>query len=390
MSGIEVRKYGGSSLENRNKILSIVNDIKKCIQKDSIKRLIVVSAMGDTTDRLESIFNDYCDEKDFQEKALLLSTGELQSSALISTAFKNIGLRSKVLLPFNIPIKTQGHFLNSNIKYINGNFINGSFKENDVIIIPGFQGIDDFGNITLLGRGGSDTSAISLSASLGIESCNIYSDVCGVYNSDPAVIENSTLFKNIDYDFMGIMSKNGAGVMHYKAVELAKKHNIIINCCHSFKSGIGTKITKYDMSKDSIALVHDNKIVRMIISDSENIKVVEKIFKKLDNGYDVYTINKNKKAFVFSENLFLEILNNIKKDYSDTIYKDLSYDLDVVKISIIGKNLKDLNVKKRIDHLLKIENIGYDHIFQDDLRISLIVSSENYKQTMKKIYATLI
>ncbi|MCQ8211871.1 hypothetical protein NON08_04835 [Cetobacterium somerae] len=236
-----VLKYGGSSVATLEKIIKIANHIKLLKEKvDEI--IVVVSAMGKTTDELLKKAFYFTDKPNKREVDMLISTGEQQSIALLSLALNSIGCEAVSYTGYQIGLKTEGEYGDSEIVSINNEFLEKILKEKKVIIIAGFQGINDVGDITTLGRGGSDTTAVALAGVLRCE-CKIYTDVDGVYTEDPKKNKLAKKIERISYDEMEKMSRNGAKVMETKAVIIGKKYGVSIFVGESLGSESGTYIS---------------------------------------------------------------------------------------------------------------------------------------------------
>ncbi|MDP4175426.1 MAG: aspartate kinase [Bacteroidota bacterium] len=227
-----VQKYGGSSVATTERIKKIAQKVSEK-NKSGYKVLIVVSAMGKTTDSLIKLAKEISETPDPRELDMLLSTGEQVSVSLLSMALQSIGLRSKSLNAFQAGIRTTGNFTEAKIVSFDQEKILTMMEELDALVITGFQGITEEGEMTTLGRGGSDTSAVALAAALGID-CEIYSDVAGIYTIDPRLYAAAKKVKYITYDEMLELAGLGAKVLHSRSVEIAKKFGIKLYCGSSF------------------------------------------------------------------------------------------------------------------------------------------------------------
>ncbi|MEA4826934.1 MAG: aspartate kinase, partial [Clostridium sp.] len=222
--GIVVQKYGGSSVATTEKIKRIAETlVKRKKKKDDL--VVVVSAMGDTTDDLISLAKQISNNPDKRELDALLSTGEMMSCALLSMAIKELGYNSVSYTAYQIGVKTTGQYGKGLIDDIDDTRIRQSLKEDKIVIVAGFQGINNEGDIITLGRGGSDTSAVALAVKLGAI-CEIYTDVDGIYSVDPRKYKDAKKLDTIDYEEMLELSSLGAQVMHSRSIELAEKYKI--------------------------------------------------------------------------------------------------------------------------------------------------------------------
>ncbi|MCK9223566.1 MAG: hypothetical protein M0R46_02125 [Candidatus Muirbacterium halophilum] len=355
MIDIEVIKYGGSSVSDKEKIDILCIDIKKKIDKGK-KIVIIVSAMGKTTDELEFKSSLFSGETEFpKEKAVLLCTGELQSAALFSMSLNRNKVSANVMTPFECNLLLKGDYLDSNFCNMKGQVIFDLFKRFNAIVIPGFHGFDENNVIKLLGRGGSDTTAVAVSASLGLKKVSIYSDVDGVYTADPKIVKNSKMISELDYNIMKVMSDSGAKVLHSKCIDIAMKKNISIHCKGSFIKGNGTiiKKIKHFNKKTPIAIVSDISKALVILS---GVSCINKIMDNFINYEQI--ILSNEKVFVFPKKTeFLKFMDNIAKKH---ININMEYKLNIAKISIVGYGFNEKNLyKDKILDLLKKDNIDF-------------------------------
>ncbi|MBO5476413.1 MAG: aspartate kinase [Clostridia bacterium] len=327
---ITVQKYGGSSVENKEKLEIICNKIINEKNKEN-NLVIVVSAQGKTTNELISKAEEYTDNNlNLPKKDLdfLLSTGEMQTASLLSLMLNTKGHKCVCLTGAQAGIITNSEFGNAKIiDIVTSNIL--SFLEDDyIVIVTGFQGIDTLGNITTLGRGGSDLSAVALAAALNAQKCEIFSDIDGIYSADPKVIPNSKLLDEISFDEMLEASSAGAKVLHNRSVNLAKKYNIKISSKNTFTNSRGSIVQKNlkedfdihfitkkdDVSKICIVgpmmLSNKDAISKIFkVANEENIEIYMISFSELAINLIVDT----KKSQYFMEKLH-EILIDKQKD----------------------------------------------------------------------------
>src|SRR3954463_2358862 len=236
-----VQKFGGSSVANPEKILRAARRAIRAQQEGS-QVVMVVSAMGDTTDDLLELAAKITDRPPAREMDMLLSTGEQVSVALMAIAIHSLGNKALSLTGAQIGVKTDASYRKARIKSIETARLRKSLDDGNIVIAAGFQGIDDDFNITTLGRGGSDTTAVALAAVLRADACEIYTDVDGVYTTDPRVVPEARRVSRISYDEMLELASLGAGVMHSRSIEFAKKYRVPLWVKPSFSDGAGTLI----------------------------------------------------------------------------------------------------------------------------------------------------
>ena len=284
--GIIVQKFGGSSVANLEKLELVSEHIIKEVERGN-KLVVVVSAQGKTTDKLIAEEAEITKNPDKREHDVLVSTGEQITIAKLAMLLIEKNYKAVSLAGWQIPIITNSEFSNSRIRYIHNDTINEYLDSGNIVIVAGFQGIDENGNITTFGRGGSDTTAVALAASLGAERCDIFTDVDGVYTSDPRIVENVIKLKTISYDEMLEMSSMGAKVLHNRCVEIGKKYNVPIYVKSTFeKNSIGTLVNNKNLEDLVInGVTKDNYISRITIVGLENkIGKTYKLFKLLSEN----------------------------------------------------------------------------------------------------------
>lgn len=234
--GIIVQKFGGTSVADTKKLFNVCKHILNEFEKGN-KIAVVVSAQGKMTDKLLKEAREIDCNLDQRELDMLLSTGEQITVAKLSMCIKKLGYNAISLTGWQIPIKTDDNYGDSNIIRINTDRIFEEFQKNKIVIIAGFQGINEKNDITTLGRGGSDTTAVALAAALNAERCDIFTDVDGVYNKDPNIFSDAKKFNSISYSDMLRLANSGAKVLHSKSIELGKKFNVPIYVKSSYAIG---------------------------------------------------------------------------------------------------------------------------------------------------------
>lgn len=317
---IIVQKYGGTSVGTPERIKAVAQKIKKYVD-DSFSVVVVVSAMGKTTDDLIKLANAISAKPSNREMDMLLSTGEQVSISLLAMALHEIRVDAVSFTGSQIKLITDGNFSNARIESISSERIMKALDEKKVVIVAGFQGIDKDENITTLGRGGSDTSAVALAASLGARDCEIYTDVDGVYTADPRVVSHTKKLKEISYDEMLELARLGAGVMHSRSVEFAKKYGIRVIVRSSFNDVEGTII----MNEEEMMEKH---VISGVTSKMDQAKVtVRDIPDRPGIAQELFVKLGSKKIYVDM------IVQSTGKDNHATIsFTVLKKDLDDVKL----------------------------------------------------------
>ncbi|MBS1993353.1 MAG: hypothetical protein JSS83_22710 [Cyanobacteria bacterium SZAS LIN-3] len=232
MSDIAVLKFGGTSVKNVQRLRHVASIVEEKARAQKV--IVVVSAMGDTTDRLLHLAKQCCDEPVPEELDVLLSTGEQVTIALLSILLKDLGLKAKSFTGAQIGIKTDDNHSNADILDISSDFILRALADLDVLVVAGFQGVTAGGAITTLGRGGSDTTAVAIAAAVNAASCDIFTDVDGIYNLDPNKHHGAVRYSHISFDDCLELADNGAQVIHPRAVRAARQHRLPVRVRSTF------------------------------------------------------------------------------------------------------------------------------------------------------------
>ena len=383
-NNIIVHKYGGSSVATTDKIKNIAKHLIE-VQKSGKKLVVVVSAMGKTTDGLIKLAKEISSNPNKRELDRLMSTGEEQTIALLSMALIEMGAKAISLTGAQAGIKTLGIHTKNTIDSIDNTSIVNYLNEGNIVIVAGFQGINENGDVTTLGRGGSDTSAVALACSLGAE-CRIYTDVDGIYTIDPRVYPNSKKLEYISYEEMMELAYLGAGVMEPRAVELGFKYGIPIYVGKTLGEENGTIITFKEkvMEKKEIRGISVNKNVIMVTIDNipTYAKNIYPIFKKAsENGITIDMISQNdviseNGSIAFTTNKTDEVVvNNIFNQLNEKY--NVIINNKVVKVSLVGIGLStSITTLTKIFEVLSENNISFHQISSSEITISIIISEE--------------
>ena len=348
----------------------------------------VGSAMGKTTNKLVELTKEISNNPDKREFDMLLSIGEQVSISLLAIAIKSYGYDAISFTGYQAGIKTKGMHTKSNIVDIDIDKIRDNLGQGKIVIVAGFQGVNENGDITTLGRGGSDTTAVALAAKLGCD-CTIYTDVEGIYPVDPKLYPNAKKLDYIGYKEMIEMAKLGAGVMETTSVEIGYKNNVSIYVASSSKDIKGTYITEKENYKNN------KSVVGIAINDNTSIFTIKNVLLKSN---DMSLIS----GILSDENLSIKVINQISSngDYTDfslviskgdlgcideAINKiktklnhiDISKDLDVTTISVVGTGVSNNNIIANILEILKNNDIKFKKIITSELSISFIVDMKD-------------
>jgi aspartate kinase len=374
-----VQKYGGSSVGTTDKIKKVAQTIIKR-KKSGNDIVVVVSAMGDTTDNLISLAREISKYPDKRELDALLSTGEMIASSLLAMALKAFGYDAVSYSAYQIGMKTSGQYGKSLINDLDEFKIKESIKEGKIVIIAGFQGINDDGDITTLGRGGSDTSAVAIAVKLN-GSCEIYTDVDGIYSVDPRKYKNAQKLSEIDYEEMLELASLGAQVMHSRSVELGQKYKIPIYVGLSNSNIKGTVIKEISNmnleSKPVTGLATSDDDISITLHEIENgINTLSNIFDSVAGrkiNIDMISQTSPIKgrvnvSFTIPKDELNECIEIIEK-FTDK--NNITIDEDITKFSIVGIGMKTTSgVAARVFRLFSLNNIEVKMITTSEIRIT--------------------
>lgn len=396
---IIVQKYGGTSVADVNKLERVSKNIIR--EKQNGKGVVVVvSAQGKTTNKLIAGEEEITKHPSKREHDVLVSVGEQITIAKLSMMLNEMGHKAKSYLAWQIPIVTNDNFNNARIKYINGDKLKKDLEEGYILIVAGFQGITEQGEITTLGRGGSDTTAVALAATLKAR-CDIYTDVDGVLTADPRAIENARKINNISYDEMLEFASMGAKVLHNRCVEIAKENNTELYVRTIFEDGTPSKGTEISDTKNletfSInGVTKDDNVSRIIVTDVKNeIGSTYKLFKVLaDESVDVDLVTQSMGenalrtiAFTVKRNE-LERVINILENNKKGIYKGkILHDENLSKITIIGIGIENKpDVAAKMFEALSERKINIQMINTSEIKISVLVLSDRADEALEVVY----
>lgn len=355
-----VLKFGGSSVADNEKLEIVANKIATLYDEGN-NIIVVVSAQGKTTDKLLKESYTITNNPSSRELDVLLSTGEQISISKLSIFLQKLGYKAVSLTGWQAGISTNNTNQNAVIEHINTYRINSELQKGNIVIIAGFQGINEKQDITTLGRGGSDTTAVCIAAAIGAKKCYIYSDVEGVFTSDPKKVENALKLKNVSYDEMLDISNEGAKVLHNRCIEIGSKFNIPIIAKSTFKNDEGTIVdNKIEDQKVKSLVKNDNLLTIQIEKKNENLLDIYGKILKCNIMPIEYIDNNNEVRILINSNELNKIEHIIKNDLEQ-------YTVNIIpisRISIIGYGItNDNNILKKVydevfnlkDYIRKIE-----------------------------------
>lgn len=392
-----VMKFGGSSVADNERLKLVAEKIINMYEKGN-KIVVIVSAQGKTTDRLISEEKEITKKPNKREHDVLVSTGEQITIAKLAMTLQELGYKAISLAGWQIPIITTSEFGNAKIKYVNTKTILDLFEEKYIVIIAGFQGIDEKLNITTFGRGGSDTTAVAVAAALKADKCEIFTDVDGVFSSDPRIVEDVKKLEKVSYDEMLELSSMGAKVLHNRCVEIGKKYNLPIIVKSTFEEqSDGTVVTDSYMEDLTISgVTKDDHIARISVMGLENkIGRTYNVFKLLaDNDINVDVIvqsfgeNVNKNLSFSIKTSDLEDAVKILNDHINEIgAREIRYFDNLSKISIIGVGIANkTGVAADMFEALYENNINMHMISTSEIKISVLVDREDSNKAVNAIH----
>jgi len=383
-----IQKYGGTSVATIDKIKHVAKKVVET-KKAGNDLIVVVSAMAGETDRLIELAHQIVARPDEREYDVMVSTGEQVSIALLSMAIQDLGCKAVSFLGFQIKIVTNSDFSKARILNIDSEKITNELRNGSIIVIAGFQGIDEQGNITTLGRGGSDTTAVAVAAALKADVCEIYTDVEGVYTTDPTICANARKLERISYDEMLEMASLGAKVLHTRSVEFAKKYSVPIHVRYTFSQNTGTLVTKEDeiMEKVIVSGVTYNKDEAKItiVKVPDKPGIASKIFKPISEAninVDMVIQNVSEDGFTdvtftVSKSECKKALEVIKGVVQEIGAADVRYDKDIVKVSIVGVGMRShAGVAAKMFTVLADEGINIMMISTSEIKISCVINAK--------------
>ena len=391
--GILVHKYGGTSVASTDKIKNIAKKIVAEKEKGH-DLVVVVSAMGKTTDDLIELSKKISTNPDKRDLDMLLSTGEQVSISLLSMALKEYGVDAICLTGFQAGIKTQGPHTKNKIIDIDIEKVKSYLKEGKVVVVAGFQGMNEKGDITTLGRGGSDTTAVALAAKLR-GGCHIYTDVDGIYSVDPRLYKEAKKLDDISYEEMMEMASLGAGIMVPRAVEIGCKYQIPIYVASSQHDITGTTIRGVDHNME------ENVITGLSISDDvlmvtisnlefkvENIAIVFEKLAEANINVDMISqtapingiVNLSFTASTDDYDVMKEVMQQLKKQYQEI---DIELEDDITKVSVIGVGmLNQSGVTGKIFRILANHHISFRQVTTSEISISYTINKKDKATTV--------
>ena len=392
-----VKKFGGTSVANKERIYNVA---RRCIEdyKKGNDIVVVLSAMGDTTDDLLTLANDINPNANKRELDMLLTTGEQVSVSLMAMAMQAMGVPAVSLNAFQVGMNCTSRYGNARFKRIDTDRINHELDSGKIVIVTGFQGINKYDDYATLGRGGSDTTAVALAAVLHADLCEIYTDVDGVYTADPRIVKEARKLPEITYDEMLELATAGAKVLHNRSVEMAKKYSVPVVVRSSLNESEGTVVKEVvKMEKMLITgVAADKNTARIsVIGVEDRPGIAFKIFNKLaKNNINVDIILQSVGrdgtkdiSFTVSQEDLKEALAVLEANKEPLTIKDITYNEGVAKVSIVGAGMMtNPGVASKLFEALFNYGININMISTSEIRITVLVEESEIDKAVCAIH----
>ena len=397
MSRMIVQKFGGTSVGSEERIASVAQIIKKASSNNSV--IVVVSAMSGETNRLIKLAKSFGDNPSKREFDALISTGEKVSAALLAMALHQIGVKAKSYTASQISMRTTDSYSKARILDVDGEKIQNALNEGIIPIITGFQGITESGDVTTLGRGGSDTTAVAIAAQMHAERCDIFTDVDGIYTTDPRVVPEAKKLDIITMEEMLEMAGQGAKVIQIRAVEFANKYKVPVRVLSSFEPGNGTLISLEENNMENglvsgIAFQKDQvKFTLHGVSDTPGIAFgilgplsdanieVDVIVQNVSvSGKTDFTFTVSKEDEISTR----DVINNLKKTLE---FDDLLIDSDIAKVSLVGVGMRShAGIASSAFKALSETGINIQMISTSEIKITIVIEEKEVDQAVNALH----
>ncbi len=394
-----VQKYGGTSVANLDRIRNVARRVTKTYDQGN-NVVVILSAMAGITDGLINMASEVTESPDSRELDVLLATGEQTTSALLAMMLKSMHYPAQSILGHQAEVVTDNCYGNARILDIRAERIKALLKDRQIVVVAGFQGCDQDGNITTLGRGGSDTSAVAIAAALKADVCEIYTDVDGIYTADPNICHKARKLSMISYDEMLNMASLGAKVLQIRSVGFAKKYNIPVHVRSSFTEEEGTMVVNENSGMERLVVsgvTHDKNQARITLKKvPDQPGIAAKIFTPIaDAGIVVDMIIQNTRAggqtdltFTVPRVSYKKAIEIEKKVAGEIGAEDVFGDDNIAKVSVVGVGMKDHSgVASTMFKALASENINIMLISTSEIRISCVVE-EKYTELAVRVLHT--
>ncbi|GAB4561491.1 MAG: aspartate kinase [Geothermobacteraceae bacterium] len=383
-----VQKFGGTSVGSVERIQNVARRVARTFDEGN-QVVVIVSAMAGETNRLVALTQEICEIPDEREYDVVVSTGEQVTIGLLAMCLKSMGYKAKSYLGHQIPVRTDNAHAKARITSIDDARMRADLDQGTILIVAGFQGINENGDITTLGRGGSDTSAVAVAAALKADVCEIYTDVDGVYTTDPRIVENASKIEKISYDEMLEMASLGAKVLQIRSVEFAKKYGVVIHVRSSFNDNQGTLVMKEDADMETVLVSgvtynkDEAKISVLRVPDKPGI--ASKLFTPLsDANITVDMIIQNVSidghtdmTFTVPRGDFKKAVQIVEKAAGEIGASEVRSDDAIAKVSIVGVGMRSHSgIASKMFQTLSKEGINIEMISTSEIKVSCVIDAK--------------
>lgn len=380
-----VQKYGGTSMGSIERIRNVAKRVAKTYDEGN-DLVVVVSAMSGETNKLVALANEMCEFPSEREYDVMVATGEQVSMSLLAMALQSMGYKAKSYCGFQLPIITDSAFSKARIEEIDDKRVREDLKNGVIVVVAGFQGIDRQGNLTTLGRGGSDTSAVAVAAAMKADVCEIYTDVDGIYTTDPRIVPEASKLEKISYDEMLEMASLGSKVLQIRSVEFAKKYDVVVHVRSSFNDNPGTLVMKEDAEMEAVLVSgitynkDEAKISVLRVPDRPGIAA--KLFSPLSAAnitvdmiiQNVSHDGLNDMTFTVPKSDFKKALKIVQETATEIGAGSVASDENIAKVSIVGVGMRSHSgVACKMFETLSSEGINILMISTSEIKISCII-----------------
>ncbi len=383
-----VQKYGGTSMGSIERIRNVARRVARTYDEGN-DMIVVVSAMSGETNKLVALCNEMCEFPSEREYDVMVATGEQVSIALLAMCLQSMGYKAKSYMGFQLPIITDSAYSKARIEEIDGSKVREDLKNGTIVVVAGFQGIDREGSLTTLGRGGSDTSAVAVAAALNADVCEIYTDVDGVYTTDPRIVPEASKMDKVSYDEMLEMASLGSKVLQIRSVEFAKKYGVVIHVRSSFNDNPGTLVTKEDADMEAVLVSgitfdkNEAKISVMRVPDKPGIAA--KLFSPLSEAnitVDMIIQNVSHEGytdltFTVPRADFKKALKIVEEAAAKVGAAGVDSNETIAKVSIVGVGMRSHSgVASKMFSTLSAEGINIQMISTSEIKVSCVIDDK--------------
>jgi aspartate kinase len=408
-----VQKFGGTSVGSIERIRNVA---RRCLaaQRAGNDVVVIVSAMSGETNRLLGLAHEVTELPDAREMDALAATGEQVSAALTAMAIQDEGGKARSLLGHQVKILTDGAFTKARIKAIEGSKIFSTLREGQIAVVAGFQGVDEKGDITTLGRGGSDTTAVAVAAAIGADACEIFTDVDGVYTTDPGICPTARKIARISYEEMLELASLGAKVLQIRSVEIAMKYGVPVHVRTSFNESEGTWVTREDKSLEDVVVAgvaYDKGEARVsIVGFEDKLGAMAELFRHIADknisvdmivqvagsagggtartpDVDTESPGRADVTFTLSKTDLARAKPEIEAIAASLGAREVRYDNDVVKVSIVGLGMRShAGIASKMFGLLAKENVPIQAISTSEIKVSVLVPAKYTELAVRALH----